>query len=79
MKRGEIWLVGLDPTMGHEQEGRRPVLIVSAHAFNLRNESARCSSDHECRKFRSDSSICRDAGRRRDHDERCHPRTEALE
>ncbi|HEX4228932.1 MAG TPA: type II toxin-antitoxin system PemK/MazF family toxin [Bryobacteraceae bacterium] len=24
MKRGEIWLVGLDPTMGHEQKGRRP-------------------------------------------------------
>ena len=29
MKRGEIWLVGLDPTQGHEQKGRRPVLIVS--------------------------------------------------
>ncbi len=27
MKRGEIWLVGLDPTQGHEQKGRRPVLI----------------------------------------------------
>ena len=23
MKRGEIWLVGLDPTEGHEQKGRR--------------------------------------------------------
>jgi mRNA-degrading endonuclease toxin of MazEF toxin-antitoxin module len=34
MKRGEIWLVGLDPTMGHEQKGRRPVLIVSPEAFN---------------------------------------------
>jgi mRNA-degrading endonuclease toxin of MazEF toxin-antitoxin module len=34
MKRGEIWLVGLDPTMGHEQQGRRPVLIVSPEAFN---------------------------------------------
>jgi len=34
MKRGEIWLVGLDPTEGHEQEGRRPVLIVSPEAFN---------------------------------------------
>jgi mRNA-degrading endonuclease toxin of MazEF toxin-antitoxin module len=34
MKRGEIWLVGLDPTMGHEQKGRRPVLIVSPAAFN---------------------------------------------
>jgi mRNA-degrading endonuclease toxin of MazEF toxin-antitoxin module len=34
MKRGEIWLVGLDPTEGHEQKGRRPVLIVSPETFN---------------------------------------------
>jgi mRNA-degrading endonuclease toxin of MazEF toxin-antitoxin module len=34
MKRGEIWLVGLDPTEGDEQKGRRPVLIVSPGAFN---------------------------------------------
>ena len=34
MKRGEVWLVGLDPTQGHEQKGRRPVLIVSPEAFN---------------------------------------------
>ncbi|MCC6587405.1 MAG: type II toxin-antitoxin system PemK/MazF family toxin [Bryobacterales bacterium] len=30
----KIWLVGLDPTEGHEQRGRRPVLIVSPEAFN---------------------------------------------
>ena len=34
MKRGEIWLVGLDPTQGHEQKGRRPVLVISPEAFN---------------------------------------------
>ena len=34
MRRGEIWLVGLDPVEGHEQRGRRPVLIVSPEAFN---------------------------------------------
>ena len=34
IKRGDIWLVGLDPTAGHEQKGRRPVLIVSPEAFN---------------------------------------------
>jgi mRNA-degrading endonuclease toxin of MazEF toxin-antitoxin module len=34
MKRGEIWLVSLDPTSGHEQKGRRPVLIVSPESFN---------------------------------------------
>jgi mRNA-degrading endonuclease toxin of MazEF toxin-antitoxin module len=34
MRRGEIWLVSLDPTAGHEQQGKRPVLIVSPDAFN---------------------------------------------
>jgi len=34
MKRGEIWLVSIGPTSGHEQKGRRPVLIVSPEAFN---------------------------------------------
>jgi mRNA-degrading endonuclease toxin of MazEF toxin-antitoxin module len=34
VKRGEIWLVEPDPTHGHEQKGRRPVLIVSPEAFN---------------------------------------------
>ena len=34
MKRGEIWLVSLDPTLGHEHKGRCPVLIVSPEAFN---------------------------------------------
>ena len=32
--RGEIWLVSLDPILGDEQKGRRPVLIVSPEAFN---------------------------------------------
>jgi mRNA-degrading endonuclease toxin of MazEF toxin-antitoxin module len=34
MERGDIYLVSLDPTKGHEQQGRRPVLIVSPGAFN---------------------------------------------
>lgn len=34
MERGDIYLVSLDPTQGHEQQGRRPVLIVSPAAFN---------------------------------------------
>jgi mRNA-degrading endonuclease toxin of MazEF toxin-antitoxin module len=36
LERGEIWMVSLDPTFGHEQRGHRPVLIVSATAFNRR-------------------------------------------
>ena len=34
MKRGDIWLVTLDPTAGHKQQGTRSVLIVSPAAFN---------------------------------------------
>jgi len=34
MERGDIYLVSLDPTSGHEQQGMRPVLIVSPTAFN---------------------------------------------
>jgi mRNA interferase MazF len=32
--RGEIWLADLNPTRGHEQAGRRPVLVVSTDVFN---------------------------------------------
>ncbi|MCL2020564.1 MAG: type II toxin-antitoxin system PemK/MazF family toxin [Betaproteobacteria bacterium] len=34
MKRGDIYLVDLEPTAGHEQRGHRPVLVVSPEAFN---------------------------------------------
>lgn len=34
MERGDIYLVSLDPTSGHEQQGIRPVLVVSPAAFN---------------------------------------------
>ena len=34
MKRGDIYLVSLDPTEGREQRGSRPVLIVSPTEFN---------------------------------------------
>jgi len=34
MKRGDIYLVTLDPTEGREQQGYRPVLVVSPEPFN---------------------------------------------
>ena len=34
MKRGDIYLVDLEPTAGHEQRGLRSVLVVSSEAFN---------------------------------------------
>ena len=33
-RRGEVWLVALDPVEGHEQAGRRPALVLSVDAFN---------------------------------------------
>lgn len=35
MNRGDIYLVCLDPTAGHEQNGSRPVLVISPTEFNL--------------------------------------------
>ncbi len=32
--RGEIWLANFDPTMGREQAGLRPCLVVSDDRFN---------------------------------------------
>jgi len=32
--RGELWMIDLDPTRGHEQAGKRPALIVSDDVFN---------------------------------------------
>lgn len=34
MDRGDIYLVMLNPTSGHEQQGERPVLLISPTAFN---------------------------------------------
>ncbi len=33
-KRGDIWQVDLNPTAGKEQQGIRPVFVVSEEAFN---------------------------------------------
>jgi mRNA interferase MazF len=34
MKRGELWWIDFGATVGHEQAGRRPGLIVSNDPFN---------------------------------------------
>jgi len=30
----DVWVVQLDPVAGHEQAGRRPVVVISRNAFN---------------------------------------------
>jgi mRNA interferase MazF len=32
--RGDVCSINLDPTVGHEQEGARPALVVSVDKFN---------------------------------------------
>lgn len=39
MERGDIYLVSLDPTSGHEQQGTRPVLVVSPSSFNQQTKT----------------------------------------
>ncbi len=34
IRTGDIWLAHLDPTVGREQGGRRPVVVVSSAGFN---------------------------------------------
>jgi mRNA interferase MazF len=34
VRTGEIWIAQLDPTIGHEQSGRRPVVIVSSNGLH---------------------------------------------
>jgi mRNA interferase MazF len=34
IRTGEIWLAELDPTVGHEQGGRRPVVVVSSDGLH---------------------------------------------
>ena len=36
IQRGEIYFVNLNPVQGREQQGRRPVLVMSADAINRR-------------------------------------------
>jgi mRNA interferase MazF len=35
--RGDIYWADLDPTRGHEQSGRRPVVVLSQDIFNARS------------------------------------------
>jgi mRNA interferase MazF len=35
--RGEVWLVSLDPTVGHEVQKTRPAVVVSSNIYNRYN------------------------------------------
>jgi mRNA interferase MazF len=35
--RGDVWLVSLDPTVGHEVQKTRPAVVVSSNIYNRFN------------------------------------------
>lgn len=37
VKRGEVWLVSLDPTVGHEIQKTRPGVVVTNDVYNRHN------------------------------------------
>lgn len=39
IKQGDVWMVNLDPTVGSEQGGVRPCLVVSADRLNEYREN----------------------------------------
>ena len=41
-KQGDFVTLNFDPQSGHEQQGRRPALVVSKEAFNLGTGMAIC-------------------------------------
>jgi len=36
-RRGEVWLVSLDPTVGHEIQKTRPAVVVTSNIYNRHN------------------------------------------
>ncbi|MBN2580854.1 MAG: type II toxin-antitoxin system PemK/MazF family toxin [Pirellulales bacterium] len=36
-RRGEVWLVSLDPTIGHEIQKTRPAVVISDDTYNRLN------------------------------------------
>jgi len=36
-RRGEVWAVSLDPTIGHEIKKTRPAIVITSDAYNMHN------------------------------------------
>lgn len=67
MRRGDIHMTDLDPTQRRDQRGHRPVVIVSPDVFDRATGlPVRHLADHERRRFRPPTWLCR-AIERREH------------
>ena len=66
MKRGEVWLCALDPTVGREIQRTRPCLIVSPDQLNARLPTiivAPLTSGSHATRFRVDTHFADKDGR----------------
>ncbi len=55
MKKNEIWLANLNPSMGNEQSGIRPVVIISGNGMNANlNMSIICPLTTKIKNFIGD-------------------------
>jgi len=45
--RGDIFWADLNPVVGHEQPGLRPVLVLSHDVFNERSGNSHCDGNNE--------------------------------
>lgn len=58
IRRGEVWWVRLDPTVGHEIRKTRPCLVVSPDAMNRHGASIIVPlTSNEHRRFRVPTSV----------------------
>ena len=55
--RGDIILADLNPTIGHEQAGKRPVLVLSHEVFNKRSGTAPAYAEHSPRLRRGECRV----------------------
>lgn len=46
MNKGDIYLISLDPTLGHEQQGKRPVLVIFPWTIQPYNQNADRITDY---------------------------------
>jgi mRNA interferase MazF len=66
VKRGEVWLCALDPTVGHEVQKTRPCVIVSPDELNERSHTvivAPLTSGSRPTRFRTELTFKNTPGR----------------
>jgi mRNA interferase ChpB len=55
--RGEIWFTDLDPARGKEQQGKRPVLVLTQRGFNAKGLMLVCPISQGARWARDEGFV----------------------